>query len=225
MLDKLYFKRQREAMVNQQLIDRHITDSRVLDAILRVPRHLFVPKNLRHVAYADRPLPIGNGQTISQPYVVAAMSQSLALQGGDSVLEIGTGSGYQTAILCELASRVISIERFAVLAGRAGNLLEQLGYNNVEILVGDGSQGLSDMAPFDVIIVTAAAPALPEPLRLQMNPNGGRMILPIGTQTNQRLERIIRDGERWEMESIFPVRFVPLIGQHGFDDNPSQAEA
>ena len=225
MLDKLYFKRQREAMVNQQLIDRHITDSRVLDAILRVPRHLFVPKNLRHVAYADRPLPIGNGQTISQPYVVAAMSQSLALQGGESVLEIGTGSGYQTAILCELASRVISIERFAVLAGRAGNLLEQLGYNNVEILVGDGSQGLSDMAPFDVIIVTAAAPALPEPLRLQMNPNGGRMILPIGTQTNQRLERIIRDGERWEMESIFPVRFVPLIGQHGFDDNPSQAEA
>ena len=225
MLDKLYFKRQREAMVNQQLIDRHITDSRVLDAMLRVPRHLFVPKNLRHVAYADRPLPIGNGQTISQPYVVAAMSQSLALQGGESVLEIGTGSGYQTAILCELASRVISIERFAVLAGRAGNLLEQLGYNNVEILVGDGSQGLSDMAPFDVIIVTAAAPALPEPLRLQMNPNGGRMILPIGTQTNQRLERIIRDGERWEMESIFPVRFVPLIGQHGFDDNPSQAEA
>ena len=163
MLDKLYFKRQREAMVNQQLIDRHITDSRVLDAMLRVPRHLFVPKNLRHVAYADRPLPIGNGQTISQPYVVAAMSQSLALQGGESVLEIGTGSGYQTAILCELASRVISIERFAVLAGRAGNLLEQLGYNNVEILVGDGSQGLSDMAPFDVIIVTAAAPALPEP--------------------------------------------------------------
>lgn len=225
MLDKLYFKRQREAMVNQQLIDRHITDSRVLDAMLRVPRHLFVPKNLRHVAYADRPLPIGNGQTISQPYVVATMSQSLALQGGESVLEIGTGSGYQTAILCELASRVISIERFAVLAGRAGNLLEQLGYNNVEILVGDGSQGLSDMAPFDVIIVTAAAPALPEPLRLQMNPNGGRMILPIGTQTNQRLERIIRDGERWEMESIFPVRFVPLIGQHGFDDNPSQAEA
>ena len=225
MLDKLYFKRQREAMVNQQLIDRHITDSRVLDAILRVPRHLFVPKNLRQVAYADRPLPSGNGQTISQPYVVAAMSQSLALHGGESVLEIGTGSGYQTAILCELASRVISIERFAVLAGRAGNLLEQLGYNNVEILVGDGSQGLSDMAPFDVIIVTAAAPALPEPLRLQMNPNGGRMILPIGTQTNQRLERIIRDGERWEMESIFPVRFVPLIGQHGFDDNPSQAEA
>lgn len=225
MLDKLYFKRQREAMVNQQLIERRITDSRVLDAMLRVPRHLFVPKNLRHIAYADRPLPIGNGQTISQPYVVAAMSQSLSLKGTESVLEIGTGSGYQTAILCELASRVISIERFAVLAGRAGNLLEQLGYNNVEILVGDGSQGLSDMAPFDVIIVTAAAPALPEPLRLQMNPNGGRMILPIGTHTNQRLERVVREGERWEMQSIFPVRFVPLIGQHGFDDNPSQAEA
>ncbi|MFZ4829127.1 MAG: protein-L-isoaspartate(D-aspartate) O-methyltransferase [Phototrophicaceae bacterium] len=224
MLDKLYFKKQREAMVKQQLVDRHITDTRVLQAMLRVPRHLFVPSSLRPIAYTDRPLMIGNGQTISQPYVVATMSQWLALQGTESVLEIGTGSGYQTAILCELAKRVISIERFADLAGKAGQVLERLGYDNVEIHVGDGSQGLSDMAPFDVIIVTAAAPALPEPLRLQMNPNGGRMVVPIGTRNNQRLELITRVGARWAIDSLLEVRFVPLIGQHGFADTPPPVE-
>jgi protein-L-isoaspartate(D-aspartate) O-methyltransferase len=224
MLDKLYFKKQREAMVKQQLVDRHITDTRVLRAMLRIPRHLFVPSSLRLIAYSDRPLMIGNGQTISQPYVVATMSQWLALQGTESVLEIGTGSGYQTAILCELAKRVFSIERFADLARKAGHALERLGYDNVEIHVGDGSQGLSDMAPFDAIMVTAAAPALPEPLRLQMNPNGGRMVIPIGTRNNQRLELVTRFGARWAIDSHLGVRFVPLVGQHGFSDTPPPVE-
>lgn len=211
------YQTRRERMVSRQLAARGIKDMRVLDAMRRVPRHLFVPPAYRHLAYQDRPLPILEQQTISQPYIVAYMTQALALQGHERVLEIGTGSGYQTAVLCELASYVYSVEVYARLADRAGKTLEKLHYSNIEIHVGDGSQGLADMAPFDAIIVTAAAPALPGPLRTQLNPEGGRMVLPVGDQNNQHLELIIRDGDTWELRELCAVRFVPLRGRYGFD--------
>lgn len=212
----------REQMVDEQLVPRGIRDARVLEAMRRIPRHLFIPERVRPAAYRDGALPIGRKQTISQPYVVALMTQLLSLSGHERVLEIGTGSGYQTAVLCELASEVISLERHNFLAGRAGNILESLGYDNIELHVGDGSQGLPDMAPFDAILVTAAAPALPGPLRLQMNSLGGRMVIPIGNSTAQHLEVITRDGNSWRMDQTIPVRFVPLIGEHGFLNDPTE---
>ncbi len=156
---------QREQMVIEQLEGRNITNPRVLAAMRKVPRHVFVPPDLQHLAYRDGPLPIGRDQTISQPYIVALMTQYLMLSGHEVVLEVGTGSGYQTAILCELASQVYSLERDPVLANQAATRLTGLGYRNVEVLVGDGSQGLADMSPFDAILVSAAAPAIPGPLR------------------------------------------------------------
>lgn len=215
-MDSHKHRAMREKMIQKQLIPRGIENPRVLEAIRRVPRHLFLPKKLRDVAYRDGAIPIGNKQTISQPYIVALMTQMLALEGHERVLEIGTGSGYQTAVLCELADNVISIERYPLLAGRAGDVLTRLGYDNVEIYIGDGTQGMPDMAPYDAIIVTAAAPSLPEPLRLQLNPDSGRMVLPIGASGQQRLEVVRRDGDAWQMERKTPVRFVPLVGRYGF---------
>lgn len=208
---------ERERMITEQLVARDIHDERVLHAMRTIPRHWFVPPTVRHVAYRDGALPIGQNQTISQPFIVAFMSQALRLTGTERVLEIGTGSGYQTAILSELAAEVVSIERHPLLAGRAGDVLARLRADNVEIHIGDGSQGLPDMAPFDAILVTAAAPALPEPLRLQMCPRGGRMVIPLGAQHGeQRLERVLREGDGWRMERLLSVRFVPLIGANGF---------
>ncbi|MBZ0290613.1 MAG: protein-L-isoaspartate(D-aspartate) O-methyltransferase [Anaerolineae bacterium] len=213
----------REEMVVRQLMGRGIQDTRVLNAMRIVPRHEFVAAEVRHLAYRDCPLPIGDHQTISQPYMVALMTEMLGLKGYERVLEVGTGSGYQTAILCELAAQVYSLERFPRLAGRAAQVLAQLGYENVEIHVGDGSQGLADMAPFDAIIVTAAAPALPGPLRSQLDEDGGRMVLPIGDDKQQYLESVTRWRNRWELERTIPVRFVPLIGRYGFrDSSPRQ---
>jgi protein-L-isoaspartate(D-aspartate) O-methyltransferase len=218
------FRVAREEMVVRQLMERGIVDSRVLQAMRSVPRHEFVAAEVRHLAYRDCPLPIGDKQTISQPYMVALMSQMLGLKGYERVLEVGTGSGYQTAILCQLAAQVYSLERYPRLAGRAAQVLEQLGYENVEIHVGDGSQGLADMAPFDAIIVTAAAPALPGPLRSQLDEDGGRMILPIGDDKQQYLETVTRWHNRWEIEQTVPVRFVPLIGRYGFKDSSIQRD-
>lgn len=206
----------RTQMVDKQLVERGIQDPRVLDAMRRVCRHEFVSTELRHLAYRDCPLPIGENQTISQPYIVALMTELVHLSGHERVLEVGTGSGYQAAVLCELAAQVYSLERFPRLAERAGCILAELGYNNVEIHVGDGSQGLPDMAPYDVILVTAAAPALPGPLRSQMNERGGRMVLPVGDDRRQYLEVVTRMGNRWEIEQTIPVRFVPLVGRYGF---------
>lgn len=206
----------RDAMVKKQLVARGIHNSRVLAAMRAVPRHHFVPLSQQHLAYTDHPLPIGEGQTISQPYVVALMTQMLGLTGHENVLEIGTGSGYQTAILCQMVQHVYSLEYFPRLAGRAAQTLAQLGYNNVDIHVGDGSQGLADMAPYDAIVVTAAAPALPGPLRSQLHPDGGRMILPIGDRDDQYLEIVTRQGNAWSIERIDRVRFVPLLGRYGF---------
>ncbi len=210
------FRDAREDMVDRQLLTRDIHDERVLEAMRAVPRHLFVAAEVRHLAYRDCPLPIGNDQTISQPYIVALMTQMLHLRGHERVLEVGTGSGYQTAILCRLAGQVYSLERHPRLAGRAAQVLAQMGCDNVEIHVGDGSQGLPDMAPFDAIIVTAAAPALPGPLRSQLKENGGRMVLPVGNSKQQYLECITRSGSRWEIEQTLPVNFVLLIGRYGF---------
>ena len=207
----------RNEMVAHQLRSRGIHDEAVLNAMSRVPRHEFVPELHRAEAYRDCPLPIDRDQTISQPYIVALMTQALHLQGDERVLEVGTGSGYQTAILCEMAQEVFSLERFHRLAANAATTLERLGYDNVEIHVGDGSQGLPDMAPFDAIIVTAAAPEAPVPLCLQMSPNGGQMVIPVGSDKAQFLELITRRGNAWEYKRIASVRFVPLIGRFGFN--------
>ncbi len=209
------FDAAREAMVREQLEARDIHNARVLAAFREVPRHEFVPEDLRHLAYRDGPLPIEAGQTISQPYIVAYMTQLLELTGSENVLEVGTGSGYQTAILARLATQVHSLERYAVLAETARERLARLGVTNVEILIGDGSQGLPDQAPFDAITVTAAAPEAPQPLLAQLA-DGGRLVIPVGPPREQILERWLRRGGTWHIEHLTPVAFVPLIGKHGW---------
>ncbi len=205
----------RLVMVRSQLQRRGITDARVLQAMREVPRHLFVPPEWRHEAYSDRPLPIGDEQTISQPYMVAIMTQSLALQGHEHVLEIGTGSGYQAAVLSRLAAHVSSIEYFADLADSARALLQRLGYINVEVIVGDGGLGLPAQAPYDGIIVAAAAPHVPQPLLAQLA-EGGRLVIPVGSATSQELFIITRRGDDYAQERSVPCRFVPLLGEEGW---------
>lgn len=219
------FEMMRERMVREQLIARDIHQPRVLEAMRRVPRHRFIPEYLHSKAYEDGPLPIGHNQTISQPYIVALMTQLLDLTPEDTVLEIGTGSGYQAAVLCEMARFVYTLERYPGLGGQASLLLKDLGYHNVEVYIGDGSQGLPDMSPFNAIIVTAAAPAIPGPLRTQMA-NGGRLVLPVGDPQQQFLQRVWRHEDNWEMEYLIPVMFVPLYGRHGFTppDDPLSGE-
>jgi protein-L-isoaspartate(D-aspartate) O-methyltransferase len=211
------FTNARLTMVRQQLRARGLNDEQVLRAMERVPRHEFVPYTLRADAYRDGALPISANQTISQPYIVALMTELLALRGGETVLEVGTGSGYQTAILCELAAHVYSLERIASLGREAAERLNRLGYHNVDIHLGDGSQGLPDMAPFDAIIVTAAAPVVPGPLRAQMRPNGGRLVIPVGSGDQQILRLIMRHGDHWADKPVAAVNFVPLIGHNGFE--------
>jgi protein-L-isoaspartate(D-aspartate) O-methyltransferase len=200
----------RQLMVSSQLRDRGISDSRVLEAMLRVPRHEFVPGSYRAQTYEDHPLPIGNSQTISQPYIVAVMLESLQLKPSDKVLEVGTGSGYVTALLAELAAEVFSIERHPALADLARELLTALGYTNARVLTGDGTLGLPAAAPFDAIMVSAAAPNLPQALIAQLR-DLGRMIIPVGTSDSQQLQFIrMVNGE----PLITPrelVRFVPLV--------------
>lgn len=202
----------RRQMVQSQLRARGIADERVLGAMLRVPRHEFAPERYREQAYEDHPLPIGEGQTISQPYIVASMLDGLALSPGDKVLEVGTGSGYVTALLAELAAEVVSIERHASLAERARELLARMGYTNVRILVGDGSRGFAKLAPYDAIIVSAAAAELPRELVEQLA-EGGRMIIPVGPDDAQQLQLIQkRDGQpRTILREL--CRFVPLVSE------------
>ena len=206
---------QRRLMVEEQLRTRGIRDDRVLEALERVPRHEFVAAEYEGQAYEDHPIPIGSGQTVSQPYIVAAMLESLSVGSGDIVLEVGTGSGYQTALLSLLAARVYSIERHPELAEEAQHRLERLGYNNVKVFMGDGSQGLPEYAPFDVISVGAAAPRIPEPLFQQLR-NGGRMILPVGTSESQELWLVKNEEGRPQVTRMEACRFVPLIGAQGF---------
>jgi protein-L-isoaspartate(D-aspartate) O-methyltransferase len=203
-------------MVQDQLIKRGINDERVLSAMRHVPRHQFVPEEHRHLAYEDSPLPIGDGQTISQPYMVALMSQLLELQGYERVLEIGTGCGYQTAILCCLAKFVYSLERIAPLAQIAHQHLQALTITNVQIGIADGSYGLAEKSPFEAIIVTAVAPQVPRPLMMQLSKKSGRMVIPVGVGEGQKLVIIRRDEDDFSQAIITPVRFVPLIGKFGF---------
>jgi len=210
------FARERADMVHDQLERRGIRDRRVLDVMSTVPRHIFVPEKLRKRAYSDTPLHIGEGQTISQPYMVALMTEMLALTGSEKVLEVGTGSGYQTAILAELGQFVHSIERVASLAESARQRLASLRYVNVEVHVGDGSLGLEFEAPFDAIIVTAGAPETPASLCRQLA-EGGKLVIPVGSQTLQRLHLVEkRRGQLSTIESTGCV-FVPLIGQNGWE--------
>jgi protein-L-isoaspartate(D-aspartate) O-methyltransferase len=205
------FARAREEMVATQIVSRGVRDPRTLAAMRKVPRHLFVPAPLAGQAYEDHPLPIGHGQTISQPYIVGFMTEALALKGGETVLEVGTGSGYQAAVLAEIAARVYTVEIVAPLAEEATALLKRLGYANVEVKAGDGYRGWPEAAPFDAIMVTAAAPRVPEPLRQQLK-DGGRLILPVGDEW-QELVVVTRRGDRFEEKRVLPVRFVPMTGQ------------
>jgi protein-L-isoaspartate(D-aspartate) O-methyltransferase len=214
------FVRARKHMVHTQIAARGIRDERVLAAMRAVPRHLFVPGHVLGSAYRDSPLPIGQGQTISQPYIVAFMTEMLEPRETDRVLEIGTGSGYQAAILSQLVSQVITVERFPSLAQEAGQILTRLGYDNVRIEVGDGSLGWPDEAPYDAIIVTAAAPDVPQPLQDQLA-EGGRLLAPVGPRWTQDLVRIRRRGNKFHTESLIAVAFVPLIGKHGWQDRGS----
>jgi protein-L-isoaspartate(D-aspartate) O-methyltransferase len=204
------FLAQREAMVRKQLADRGIRDPGVLDAMRKVPRHEFVPEVFRQDAYEDRPLPIGEGQTISQPYIVAAMLEHLSLQPTDRVLEIGTGSGYVTALLSLLCAEVYSVERHAPLAASAESTLRRLGDSNVKIRVGDGSQGWPEHAPFDAILISAATSEMPPALFAQLR-EGGRMMLPLGPSSGQELILIRKVEGQPETEILEGCRFVPLV--------------
>jgi protein-L-isoaspartate(D-aspartate) O-methyltransferase len=208
---------QRAAMVADQLRARGVRDERVLKAMGEVPRELFVPDGRRDQAYADEALPIEAGQTISQPYIVARMTELLAVRPGDRILEIGTGSGYQAAILAKLGARVTTIERQSDLIPQARARLEELGLaDGVEFRTGDGSKGLPEGAPWPRIIVTAAAPGIPRALREQLEPNGGRMVIPVGSRDRQDLLVVVRQGDEWIERSDGPCVFVPLIGSEGF---------
>jgi protein-L-isoaspartate(D-aspartate) O-methyltransferase len=217
MLEKKEYAAQRLEMIEKQLRRRGITDAAVLGAMTAVPRHEFVPEELRAHAYDDLPLPIGGGQTISQPYIVAAMTAALHLQTGDRVLEIGTGCGYQAAVLSCLAREVFTIERRPELAFSASAKLARLGYSNAHAHCGDGTLGLPELAPFDAILVAAAAPAVPKPLLAQLA-EGGRMILPVGDTEHQELRLIEKIGDAFPTKSLEGCRFVPLVGYHGWQE-------
>jgi protein-L-isoaspartate(D-aspartate) O-methyltransferase len=202
-------------MVQRQLRERDITDARVLAAMERVPRELFVPPDLRDHAYDDAALPIGAGQTISQPYMVARICEALGLKGTERVLDVGTGSGYQAAVLAELTREVDTIERIPALAETARANLAAVGYTNVHVHVGDGTRGLLERAPFGAIAVAAAAPELPRSLYEQLEPRG-RLVIPVGRRRVQRLELVIRSPEGPAIVESVPCRFVPLVGEEGF---------
>jgi len=212
----------RANMVEFQIKARGVKDRLVLEAMGKVPRHVFVPEECGDAAYDDRPLPIGSGQTISQPYMVAVMTEALKLVGGERVLEIGTGSGYQTAILAEIAARVVTIERKPELARAAAEVLGRLGYSNVELAVADGTKGHPQEAPYDGILVTAGAPDVPDVLLDQMA-DGGRLVIPVGNTLQQTLTRVTRQRGGYKTERLEGCVFVPLIGEYGWNEKGEQA--
>ncbi|MBW1679049.1 MAG: protein-L-isoaspartate(D-aspartate) O-methyltransferase [Deltaproteobacteria bacterium] len=211
-------KEERLQMVNSQLVKRGIKDERVLEAMGKVPRHLFVPGELRARAYRDGPLSIGEGQTISQPYMVALMTEGLGLNGGETVLEIGTGSGYQTAILAELADTVYTIERITILSEKAQPVLREMGYRNIHFKVSDGTYGWPGRGPFDGIIVTAGAPEISQVLVDQLK-EGGILVIPVGSRYSQTLYRVTKKKGNIEKENLTLCIFVPLVGDYGWKEN------
>lgn len=215
--NSIIFERMREKMVSKQIASRGITDLNVLKAMSKVPRHLFVSEALMDQAYGDFPLPIGEQQTISQPYIVAEMTQALQLKKEDRVLEIGTGSGYQAAIMAEIVFRVYTIERIRPLFIKARKLFDELQYHNIVTKYSDGTTGWEDESPFDAIMVTAGAPAIPETLVNQLA-IGGRMVIPVGTQYSQDLIRLTRDENDVHKTSLGGCRFVKLVGEHGWEN-------
>lgn len=215
------FEDARREMVARQIEERGINDQRVLDAMRSIPRHLFVPGEYVHASYTDEPLPIGEAQTISQPFMVAAMAEALLFKGSEKVLEIGAGSGYQAAVLSRLAREVIAIEAQPALAVSARERLVRLGFANVRIEQGDGSMGWPQDAPYDAILVTAAAPSVPPPL-LEQLASGGRLVIPVGGAENQDLIRITKSDGRISRESLYACRFVPLVGRYGWQDKRTQ---
>ena len=206
---------QRRKMVEEQLVERGINDLRLLEVVSRVPRHLFVQESLQHRAYGDTPLPIGENQTISQPYIVGAMTEALHLKGEERVLEIGTGSGYQTAIIAELCRQVFTIERLNNLSRKAQNILESLNYMNIVFKMFDGTYGWPDQAPFDAILITASAPEIPGSLVKQLG-DGGRLVAPIGEADKQKLVVLTKNGDRVSRRDLGDCKFVPLIGKYGW---------
>lgn len=207
----------RKRMIAEQIIKRGISDRRVLDVMSQMPRHLFVDEGMKNQAYSDAPLPIGEGQTISQPYIVALMTQALALTGNEKILEIGTGCGYQTAILSKLAGQVYTIERVASLAMPARSRFKKMGLKNIVMRVGDGSLGWPENTPFDRVLLTCAAPSLVETLLSQLNPHEGMMITPVADKNDeQRLIRIVRQGSEYKKQDLGACRFVKLIGKNGY---------
>lgn len=214
-MDELNFERLRNLMVDTQLIPRGIGDARVLDVMRKVPRHLFMDESMRHRAYDDMALPVGEGQTISQPYMVAVMTELLALKGAERVLEIGTGSGYQAAVLAELSREVYTVERIQSLSDKAAATLHSLGYLNIHPAVGDGTLGLPEAAPFDRILVTAGAPEIPSPLVEQLAEEG-ILLAPVGDRSSQQLVRVRKEKGNLSKEFYTPCVFVPLVGKHGW---------
>lgn len=214
-MKNLDFEAMRDRMVDEQLIPRGIQDKRVLAAFRKVPRHEFIQEESRESAYNDYPLPIGDGQTISQPYMVALMTECLNLKGPERVLEIGTGSGYQMAILAELAKEVYSVERFQGLADSSRNALDKLGYTNCKIKVGDGTLGWQEYAPYDGILVTAGAPGIPESLTRQLK-EGARLVIPIGSGFGQVLTIVEKKGSSIKTQEVCGCVFVPLVGKEGW---------
>lgn len=215
MIEVNEWKVERERMVKEQIIARGIKDKRVIEAMMKVPRHHFVDKTYYHQAYNDYPLPIGHGQTISQPYMVASMTELLELKGQEKVLEIGTGSGYQTAILALLCSKVYSIERISDLTRQARSKLESLGFQNINLMVGDGSLGWPDYAPYNGIIITAGAPEIPNDLIEQLAENG-RLVIPVGDEFSQVLNLVRKHKGRIYRKEFFGCTFVPLVGKGGW---------
>jgi len=221
MVSPAEFELRAREMVQVQIRERGIHDERVLDAMLRVPRHEFVPAALLSAAYEDRPLPIGQAETISQPYIVAAMTEALQVMPGDRVLEVGTGSGYQAAILSRLGAEVFSIERNRRLADEARERLARLGYEHVQVIAGDGSEGLPHNAPYNAIVVTAAAPSVPQNLITQLA-DGGRLLIPVGEMRHQVLTLILKHGSQTLTRTLDPCQFVPLIGKGGWPEGLSR---
>jgi len=211
------YEKERSRMVDEQIVGRGVKDERVLAVMRKIPRHEFLPEGIRGMAYNDSALPLGEGQTMSQPYMVAIMTEFLGLKGTERVLEIGTGSGYQAAVLAELCQKVYTVERIKTIADKARATLDRLGYKSVAIKIYDGTYGWKEMAPYDAIIVTAGSPDIPAPLVEQLK-EGGRMVIPVGDRYGQQLITVVKTAEGITTERSVPCVFVPLIGNHGWKE-------